>query len=62
MLVRQLWKDPQLRRLCDIVAYEPPYGIAVLSRITFHVQLCLLTMLFRLKLRSICTDQAKPEA
>jgi len=32
MLVRQLWKDPRLRRLCDIEADEPPYGIAVLSR------------------------------
>ena len=32
MLVRQLWKDPRLRRLCDIEASEPPYGIAVLSR------------------------------
>jgi gamma-glutamyltranspeptidase/glutathione hydrolase len=27
MLVRQLWKDPRLRRLCDIEAHEPPYGI-----------------------------------
>ena len=32
MLVRQLWKDPRLKRLCDIEACEPPYGIAVLSR------------------------------
>jgi IS5 family transposase len=32
MLVRQLWKDPRLRRICDIEADEPPYGIAVLSR------------------------------
>jgi len=32
MLVRQLWKDPRLRKLCDIEASEPPYGIAVLSR------------------------------
>ena len=32
MLVRQLWKDPRLRRLCDIEADEPSYGIAVLSR------------------------------
>src|SRR4030067_549018 len=32
MLVRQLRKDPPLRRLCDIEASEPPYGIAVLSR------------------------------
>ena len=32
MLVRQLWKDPRLKRLCDIEASEPPYGIAVLSR------------------------------
>jgi hypothetical protein len=32
MLVRQLWKDERLRRLCDIKAYEFPCGIAVLSR------------------------------
>jgi hypothetical protein len=32
MLVRQLWKDPRLRRICDIEENEPPYGIAVLSR------------------------------
>jgi hypothetical protein len=32
MLVRQLWKDPRLRRICDIEASEPPYGIGVLSR------------------------------
>jgi hypothetical protein len=32
MLVRQLWKDPRLKRLCDIEADEPRYGIAVLSR------------------------------
>ena len=32
MLVRQLWKDPRLRRICDIEESEPPYGIAVLSR------------------------------
>jgi transposase len=32
MLVRQLWKDQRLRRICDIEASEPPYGIAVLSR------------------------------
>jgi IS5 family transposase len=32
MLVRQLWKDPRLRRICDIEEDEPPYGIAVLSR------------------------------
>jgi transposase len=32
MLVRQLWKDPRLKRICDIEASEPPYGIAVLSR------------------------------
>ena len=32
MLVRQLWKDPRLKRICDIEADEPPYGIAVLSR------------------------------
>jgi transposase len=32
MLVRQMWKDPRLRRICDIEESEPPYGIAVLSR------------------------------
>ena len=32
MLVRQMWKDPRLKRLCDIEAHDPPYGIAVLSR------------------------------
>jgi hypothetical protein len=32
MLVRQLWKDPRLRRICDIGENEHPYGIAVLSR------------------------------
>jgi IS5 family transposase len=31
MLVRQLWKDERLRRICDIEKDEPPYGIAVLS-------------------------------
>ncbi|MGD0496606.1 MAG: transposase [Candidatus Bathyarchaeia archaeon] len=32
MLVRQLWKDLRLRRICDLEESEPPYGIAVLSR------------------------------
>jgi len=32
MLVRQIWKDPRLKKICDIEANEPPYGIAVLSR------------------------------
>jgi transposase len=32
MLVRLMWKDPRLRRICDIEENEPPYGIAVLSR------------------------------
>jgi IS5 family transposase len=31
MLVRQLWKDPRLRRICDIEENESPYGITVLS-------------------------------
>jgi|SRR5271157_495670 len=31
MLVRQLWRDPRLRKICDIEENEPPYGIAVLS-------------------------------
>jgi hypothetical protein len=37
MLVRQMWKDPRLRRICDIEASEPPYGIAVLSRFRSRV-------------------------
>ena len=32
MLVRQMWKDPRLKRICDVEADQPPYGIAVLSR------------------------------
>lgn len=32
MLVRQMWKDPRLRKICDIEADEQPYGIAILSR------------------------------
>ena len=32
MLVRQMWKDPRLKKICDIEASQPPYGIAVLSR------------------------------
>jgi len=32
MLVRQMWKDPRLKSICDIEAADPPYGIAVLSR------------------------------
>ena len=32
MLVRQMWKDPRLKKTCDIEAKDPPYGIAVLSR------------------------------
>jgi IS5 family transposase len=32
MLVRQMWKDPRLKKICDIETDEPPYGIAVLSR------------------------------
>jgi hypothetical protein len=27
-----MWKDPRLKRICDIETDEPPYGIAVLSR------------------------------
>ena len=37
MLVRQLWKDPRLKRICDIEASAPPYGIAVLSRFRSRV-------------------------
>jgi IS5 family transposase len=32
MLVRQMWKDQRLKKVCDIEADEQPYGIAVLSR------------------------------
>src|SRR3989337_4173002 len=32
MLVRQMWKDPRLKKICDIEPDEPPFGIAVLSR------------------------------
>src|SRR4030042_4953753 len=32
MLVRQMWRDPRLKKICDIEADEQPYGIAVLSR------------------------------
>jgi len=32
MLVRQMWKDPRLKRICDIEEGQPPFGIAVLSR------------------------------
>jgi hypothetical protein len=27
-----MWKDPRLKKICDIEADEPPYGIAVLTR------------------------------
>jgi len=32
MLVRQMWKDPRLKKVCDIEADQQPYGIAVMSR------------------------------
>lgn len=32
MLVRQMWKDPRLKKICDLEADQQPYGIAVLSR------------------------------
>jgi len=32
MLVRQMWKDPRLKKICDIEADQQPYGIAVMSR------------------------------
>src|SRR4030043_1645125 len=32
MLVRQMWKDSRLKKVCDIEANQPPHGIAVLSR------------------------------
>jgi hypothetical protein len=37
MPVRQMWKDPRLRRICDIEENEPPYGIAALSRFRSRV-------------------------
>jgi len=37
MLVRQMWKDPRLKRICDIEADQQPYGIAVLSRLRSKV-------------------------
>jgi transposase len=37
MLVRQMWKDSRLKRICDIEADEAPYGIAVLSRFRSRV-------------------------
>jgi len=37
MPVRLMWKDPRLRRICDIEENEPPYGIAVLSRFRSRV-------------------------
>src|SRR4030067_2596892 len=37
MLVRQMWKDPRLKKICDIEANEAPYGIAVLSRFRTQV-------------------------
>jgi hypothetical protein len=37
MLVRQLWKDPRLRLICDVEKNEQPYGIAVLSRFRSRV-------------------------
>lgn len=37
MLVRQLWKDPRLKAICDIEASQLPYGIAVLSRFRSRV-------------------------
>jgi hypothetical protein len=27
-----MWKDPRLKKICDLEANQPPYGIAVLSR------------------------------
>ena len=27
-----MWKDPRLKKICDIEANEPSYGTAVLSR------------------------------
>jgi IS5 family transposase len=32
IIVRQMWTDPRLKKICDIEADEPSYGIAVLSR------------------------------
>ena len=32
MLVHQMWKNTRLKKICDLEADEPSYGIAVLSR------------------------------
>jgi transposase len=37
MLVRQMWKDSRLKKICDIETDQPPYGIAVLSRFRSRV-------------------------
>jgi hypothetical protein len=37
MLIRWLWKDPRLKRMCDIKVSERPFGIAVLSRFRSRV-------------------------
>src|SRR4030042_996821 len=37
MLVRQMWKDPRLKKICDIETDEPPFGIACLSRLRSKV-------------------------
>jgi hypothetical protein len=38
MLVRQMWKDPRLKKICDIEANQQPYGIVVLSRFRTKVR------------------------
>jgi hypothetical protein len=32
MLVRQMWKDPRLKKICNIEENQQPFGIAVMSR------------------------------
>ena len=32
-----MWKDPRLKKICDIEADQQPYGIAVLSRFRAEV-------------------------
>src|SRR5208337_3551855 len=67
MLVRQLWKDPRLMKICDIETNEAPYGIAVLSRFRTRVgperlsriidqAICLLVAKGRIKGEAVALD------
>ena len=37
MLVCQMWKDPRLKKICDLETDQQPYSISVLSRIRTKV-------------------------